>query len=183
MHKISAAILMLAVFIIVFARCVSDASQLDQMQNSLSSYWNFALVNQEIRINDKNAHRYVAIDSQEDEQMPFFRLFDLTKNEVLSPSGKRETMKVIDTLQLGMPTGGEAVEIVRYIYGMGKLDGLNMVGLSVSQNQVLYVINVSSNQGVIDSLFYHEYKDQIDMQLLTLSVSPPPPPSVLLDTL
>ena len=168
---------------IVFLQCVRGDDQSHQaQQTSSSSYWHFSLEDQNVVIGGVSDYSYmVSEDIKEVNSSSHYRLFNLETNKVLFSNDKIEPVKYLDNFYLES-TSQDTLEVVRYIYGMGIMDGLNLVGFTKSRDRVLYVINTTSHQGVIDSAFYQKHEGRLNTRLFTLNLKPPPQPMVV-DTL
>lgn len=170
---------------VLLTGCLHDVSETPVNDIEEVSLWNFAITENDIEATTKSNRTYYVLKDVGTRQSNRFRTFDLVRGQVELSDGATEPMKLIDTLILDGQ--GYQSSVKRYVYGMGKFDGLNIVAVSQVEDKFLYTLNTTSKKGVIDSIFLEIYRNQgFEPELLTLNLPappPPPPPSVFSDSL
>ena len=102
------------------------------------------------------------------------RVFDLANLEVQAGNRKvPEKLKLLDTLIY------TNYEVRRYIYGMGKIDGLSLIGVD-QKDQLLFIVNPSWRSGAVSEDFIIKYEQgTFSLEIFKLNLPKPPSPSVL----
>ena len=98
------------------------------------------------------------------------RIINFETGEISNLDGSSEKLKILDTLSFG----GD--QVTRYIYGMGKVDGLSLLGVS-GDGRILFVINPTWKSGAATPNFIEEYEAGMYQEdILRLNLPPPPDP-------
>ncbi len=157
-------LLLLAAVLIVAFGCLSSENAVQELQF-------FELDDKGDIITTEGNMSYILLTP--DESIPAAkadRIVDFQAGEVMNLDGSSEELKPLDTLSFGN------MQVRRYIYGMGRVDGLSLLGVS-ENHRILFVINPTWKSGAATLDFIEKYKTGIyQKNVLTLSLPPPPLP-------
>lgn len=157
-------LLIIVAFLFVAFGCTSTESTVQNLQF-------FELDDEGAIVKIEGNVRYTLLTSDEDSlAAQADRIVDLQTGKVLSSNGSFDELKTLDTLSFS------GIKVRRYIFGMGKIDGLSLLGIS-ENNQVLFVANPTWRSGAATLYFIEEYEaGKYDESVLILNLPRPRPP-------
>lgn len=101
-------------------------------------------------------------------------VFDFKNKILIRKNGQQEDFIVLDRISV-MSKNEHELEIRKYAYGLGKIDGLRIFGLD-SNNCLMFIHSSTWGDGLIRPCFFEQVEEEDLRNALKLDIPIPPPP-------